>query len=253
MGKIKSMKQMKDVFQSKIMRGMIISLSVSVVLMLTMAVVMFVFANTTDRTYFSWGFGDGSYEDRLRYSNFIIMCMGIFDIVLALFKFVELFAAFGVYKKYPKSIGFNIIKIIAIVMSVICSAAFAVLFVGAFVLAVTSDQGYKLAAFRSMIVPAIVVFFPTLKFISLSVTVTSVKKQLTNGVLLLIISTAVLIACNFITVVDTLSDIRYYSVISLNVVAVFLVFGVVDLFTFLIARYYAKIQFAEKNQNMDKI
>jgi len=76
MGKIKDLKQMKNVFQSRIMIGMIIALSVSVLLMAVMSIIMFVFANTTETVYFSWGIGDGSYEDRLDYSNSIIILYG---------------------------------------------------------------------------------------------------------------------------------------------------------------------------------
>ena len=248
MGKIKDLKQMKNVFQSRIMIGMIIALSVSVLLMAVMSIIMFVFANTTETVYFSWGIGDGSYEGRLDYSNSIIICMGIFDIIVGLFKLADLFAAFGVYKKYIKSVGFTIIKITAIFMSVLCAIGFLILFVGAFVSAIRTSYGYKLEAFKTMIIPAIIVFFPTLKFISLSVTITSVKKQLTNGVLLLIISTAVLTVCDLIVVIYTLTDIKYYSVISLNISAIFLVFSVIDVFIFLMAKNYVQTQVSEVNK-----
>ena len=67
MGKINDLKQMKNIFQSRIMLGMIISLSVSVLLMAVMSIVMFVFAGTNETIYFWWGIGDGSYEDKLNY------------------------------------------------------------------------------------------------------------------------------------------------------------------------------------------
>ena len=242
MGKINDLKQMKNIFQSRIMLGMIISLSMSVLLMAVMSIVMFVFAGTNETIYFSWGINDGSYEDRLNYSNRIIIYMGVFDIILGLFKFVDLFAAFGVYKNCLKSIGFTIIKVTSIFMSILCSIVFVVLFIGAFVSALTSSQEYKMEAFKTMIVPAITFFFPTLKFISLSVTITSLKKQLANGVLLLIISTAVLMVCDFIALIDTLTYIEYYSVISLNAASVFLVFSVIDVFIFLMAKNYVQTQ-----------
>ena len=127
-------------------------------------------------------------------------------------------------------------------MSILCSIVFVVLFIGAFVSALTSSQEYKMEAFKTMIVPAITFFFPTLKFISLSVTITSLKKQLANGVLLLIISTAVLMVCDFIALIDTLTYIEYYSVISLNAASVFLVFSVIDVFIFLMAKNYVQTQ-----------
>ena len=63
-----------------------------------------------------------------------------------------------------------------------------------------------------------------------------------NCILLLIISTAVLTVCDFIVLTDTLTYIEYYSVISLNAASVFLVFSVIDVFIFLMAKNYVQTQ-----------
>lgn len=246
MGKVKNMNQIKNVFQSKIMLGMIITLLVSFLCLLVMAVIMFVFAAVSENVYFSFGLDDVPYETKLNQSKLLITAIAVADICIAAVKITELCATYSIYKKYPKSTGFNIIKITSIVMSVICSLIFAFLFVGAFISAVQSGEGYKLASFRAMMLPAIIMFFPTLKFISLSVTVSSIKKQVTNGVLLLMISTAVLTAGYFIVATDIIINItKYYGIISINMALILVVFGVVDLFIFIMTNRYMKIQIDE--------
>lgn len=243
MDKVRNMNQAENVFQSKIMQGMIITLLAGGIVMLIMAIVMFVFAGTSNEVYLSFGLDDMSAEARLKQSKLIITGLGIVNICVAAVKFTELFAAVSVYKKYPKSTGFTIIKITAVIMSAVCCLLFAAFFIGAFVSAITSGYGYKLAAFKSNIIPAVIIFFPALKFIALSVTVTSIKKQITSGILLLIISTAVLSAGYLIFAVDVLLDMLiYYALLAVNIALIFLVFGSVNIFIFLMAKNYVKLQ-----------
>jgi len=240
----------KGILKSKIMIGMITSLAVGAAAMLGLALFIFIFLSQSQGMVFD--FSDlGFLDEKLRHSSTVLYWIAFGDIIIAAEKIVPLTASILMYKKYPEETGLNVLKVVAVIGAVFYSLAFAVLFVWAFVEAFRSADGHRMVAFKSVIRFAIVVFFPAIKFVSLSMTVSSVKKNVSDGILLHIISTAVLTVANFLIAADMFLQSGTYDIVNLNAGIMFLILAAENMFLFLMTRKYLLMKADEKNKNSD--
>ena len=233
----------KGILKSNRMVGMIISLAAGAVIMLGFAVYMFIFAAQSQEIYF----GDvGSFEERLNQSKMVLYVIATGDLLIAIEKIVPLIASVMMYKKYPDTKGLKLLKGIAVVAAVFYCLLFAVLLVWSFIYARQTGK-FVWRAFGSVALPTFVVLFPALKFISLSMTTSSVQKNVSNGMILLAIITALLVVSGVLSVIDSFGGA--YLFLNLNLAAVSVILLAENLFLFLMTRKYL-IMLAEEKKKL---
>lgn len=240
----------KGILKSRIMIGMIITLAVGAAAMLGLSLCICIFLARSQGMAFDFS-NLGFLDEKLQHTNTILYWMAFGNLFIAAEKIVPLIASILMYKKYPKETGLNLLKIVAVIGAVFYSLAFAVLFVWAFIAAFQSADGHRMETFKSVIKLAIVLFFPAIKFVSLSMTVSSVKKNVSQGILLHIISTAVLTVANFLLAADMLLQNGNYDIININAGVMFLILASENLFLFFMTRKYLLMKTDEKNKNSD--
>ena len=232
----------KGILKSKRMIGMIISLAAGSVIMLGFAVYMFIFAAQSREIYF----GDiGSFEERLDKSRMVLYCIAIGDLLIAIEKIIPLIASILMYKKYPDTKGLKLLKGIAITAAVFYCIFFAVLLVWSFIYARQTGK-FVWRAFGTAILPTFVMLFPALKFISLTMTTSSVQKNVSNGVILLAIITALLTVSGVLSAIDAFGGA--YMFLNLNLAVVFILLAAENLFLFLMTRKYLAMLGEEKKK-----
>lgn len=237
----------KGILKSKRMIGMIISLAAGAVIMLGFAVYMFIFASNADTVYFDF-YDVGSFEERLEQSRVILYMIAVGNLLIAAEKIVPFIASILMYKRYPDTKGLKVLKGVAIAGTVFYCLLFAGLFVWSFIYAF-QDGKFNWTAFRNVMMPTLVVLFPALKFISLTMTTSSVQKNVSNGVILLAIVTAILIVGNFMSAIDALAGA--YMFINLNAAAIFMILAAENQFLFLMTRKYLIMLAEEKKKISD--
>ena len=235
----------KGILKSKRMIGMIITLAAGAVIMLGLAVYMFIFAAQSQEIYFD--FSDlGSFDERLKQSRTILYWIAFGNLLIAAEKIVPLIASILMYRKYPDTKGLKVLKIIATVGAVFYCLLFAGLLVWSFIYACQSGK-FVWKAFGSVLLPTLVVVFPALKFISLIMTTSSVQKNVSNGVILLAMVTAILIVGCAMSAIDAFGGI--YMFININVAAIFIILAAENQFLFLMTRKYL-LMLAEEKQKL---
>ena len=235
----------KGILKSKRMIGMIITLAAGAVIMLGLAVYMFIFAAQSQEIYFD--FSDlGSFDERLQQSRTILYWIAFGNLLIAAKKIVPLIASILMYRKYPDTKGLKVLKIIATVGAVFYCLLFAGLLVWSFIYACQSGK-FVWRAFGSVLLPTLVVVFPALKFISLIMTTSSVQKNVSNGVILLAMVTAILIVGCAMSAIDAFGGI--YMFININVAAIFIILAAENQFLFLMTRKYL-LMLAEEKQKL---
>lgn len=235
----------KGILKSKRMIGMIITLAAGAVIMLGLAVYMFIFAAQSQEIYFD--FSDlGSFDERLQQSRTILYWIAFGNLLIAAKKIVPLIASILMYRKYPDTKGLKVLKIIATVGAVFYCLLFAGLLVWSFIYACQSGK-FVWKAFGSVLLPTLVVVFPALKFISLIMTTSSVQKNVSNGVILLAIVTAILIVGCVMSAIDAFGGV--YMFININVAAIFIILAAENQFLFLMTRKYL-LMLAEEKQKL---
>lgn len=239
----------KGILKSKRMIGMIITLAVGAVVMLGFAVYMFIYAIRNDIGAL-FGVAANDSNGGIWLTRNFVFCIAAADLLIALEKVVPLIASVLMYKRYPDVKGLNVLKGVAVVGMVFYCISFAVLFVYAFVAAFQSPDGYRMAAFKSSMLPATVVFFFALKFLSLSLTVSSVKKNVINGVMFLLVTTAMLAVGDIMIVFDIFSSLQADMFI-INIGVVLGILAAENLFLFLMTRKYLLMKASEQNQKTD--
>ena len=150
------------------------------------------------------------------------------------------------YRKYPDTKGLKVLKVIAIVGAVFYCLLFAGLLVWSFIYACQSGK-FVWRAFGSVLLPTLVVVFPALKFISLIMTTSSVQKNVSNGVILLAIVTAILIVGCVMSAIDAFGGV--YMFININAAAIFIILAAENQFLFLMTRKYL-LMLAEEKQKL---
>lgn len=239
----------KGILKSKRMIGMIITLAVGTVIMLGFAVYMFIFAMRDDIGVL-FGNTANDINGGMWITRNFVFGIAAADFLIALEKVVPFIASVLMYKRYPDVKGLNVLKVVAVTGMVFYCISFAVLFVYAFAAAFQSPNGYRMAAFKSSMLPATIVFFFALKFLSLSLTVSSVKKNVVNGVMLLVVTTAILSVGDFMIVFDIFSSLQADMFI-INIGVVFVILAAENLFLFLMTRKYLLMKASEQNQKTD--
>ena len=235
----------KGILKSKRMIGMIITLAAGAVIMLGLAVYMFIFAAQSQEIYFD--FSDfGSFDERLQQSKTILYLIAFGNLLIAAEKIVPLIASILMYRKYPDTKGLKVLKVIVIVGAVFYCLLFAGLLVWSFIYACQSGK-FVWRAFGSVLLPTLVVVFPALKFISLIMTTSSVQKNVSNGVILLAMVTAILIVGCAMSAIDAFGGI--YMFININVAAIFIILAAENQFLFLMTRKYL-LMLAEEKQKL---
>ena len=235
----------KGILKSKRMIGMIITLAAGAVIMLGLAVYMFIFAAQSQEIYFD--FSDlGSFDERLQQSRTILYWIAFGNLLIAAKKIVPLIASILMYRKYPDTKGLKVLKIIATVGAVFYCLLFAGLLVWSFIYACQSGK-FVWKAFGSVLLPTLVVVFPALKFISLIMTTSSVQKNVSNGVILLAIVTAILIVGCVMSAIDAFGGV--YMFININAAAIFIILAAENQFLFLMTRKYL-LMLAEEKQKL---
>ena len=226
----------KGILKSKRMIGMIITLAVGAVVMLGFAVYMFIYA-VRDDIGALFGVTANDVNGGIWLTRNFVFCIAAADLLIAVEKIVLLIASVLMYRRYPDVKGLNVLKVVAVVGMVFYSVSFAVLFVYSFIAAFQSPDGFRMAAFRASILPATIVFFFALKFLSLSLTVSSVKKNVVNGVMLLVVTTVMLAVGGFMIVFDIFSSLKADMFI-VNIGAMLVILAAENLFLFLMTRKY---------------
>ena len=235
----------KGILKSKRMIGMIITLAAGAVIMLGLAVYMFIFAAQSQEIYFD--FSDlGSFDERLQQSKTILYLIAFGNLLIAAEKIVPLIASILMYRKYPDTKGLKVLKVIAIVGAVFYCLLFAGLLVWSFIYACQSGK-FVWKAFGSVLLPTLVVVFPALKFISLIMATSSVQKNVSNGVILLAIVTAILIVGCVMSAIDAFGGV--YMFININAAAIFIILAAENQFLFLMTRKYL-LMLAEEKQKL---
>ena len=235
----------KGILKSKRMIGMIITLAAGAVIMLGLAVYMFIFAAQSQEIYFD--FSDlGSFDERLQQSRTILYWIAFGNLLIAAKKIVPLIASILMYRKYPDTKGLKVLKVIATVGAVFYCLLFAGLLVWSFIYACQSGK-FVWKAFGSVLLPTLVVVFPALKFISLIMTTSSVQKNVSNGVILLAIVTAILIVGCVMSAIDAFGGV--YMFININAAAIFIILAAENQFLFLMTRKYL-LMLAEEKQKL---
>lgn len=224
---------------------MIITLAAGAVIMLGFAVFMFIFAQNSSTVYF--GNAD-IIEERLQQSKIALCCIAVGDLLIAIEKIVPLISSIVMYKKYPDPKGLNILKGTAVTGAVFYSLLFLFLFVGSFVIAFKFNQSFDVSTFQFFMLLAAVTLFPMLKFISMTIMIPSVKRNLSEGVALLSITTAILTIAHAMSFIDVFSLSQTYMIINLNAAAIFLILVFENLFFFLMTRKYLIMLEQEKKK-----
>lgn len=226
----------KGILKSKRMIGMIITLAVGAVVMLGFAVYMFIYA-VRDDIGALFGVTANDVNGGIWLTRNFVFCIAAADLLIAVEKIVPLIASVLMYRRYPDVKGLNVLKVVAVVGMVFYSVSFAVLFVYSFIAEFQSPDGSRMAAFRASILPATIVFFFALKFLSLSLTASSVKKNVVNGVMLLVVTTVMLAVGGFMIVFDIFSSLKADMFI-VNIGAMLVILAAENLFLFLMTRKY---------------
>ncbi len=236
----------KGILKSKRMIGMIITLAVGAVVMVGFAVYMFIYAMRDDMVGVFSDAGNNANGGIWINRNFLF-CIAAANLLIALEKIVPFIASVLMYKRYPDVKGLNVLKVVAVIGAAFYGIAFMILFVMAFVEVFRSADGHRMAAFKSSMLPATAVFFFAVKFLSLSMTVSSVKKNILNGVMLLMVTTAILTVGGIMIVFDVLSSLQTDMFI-INICVVLLVLSAENLFLFLMTRKYLLMKAGEQKE-----